>query len=100
MAGDVPTQSTLPATWVQFHQTSSIIFHPIQPFLMNRMVNFYCYVVNYHLPDVPETYVHRSGRTARAGKSGFSIALILPNEINRIQEIQKELGIKFLEITV
>ena len=46
------------------------------------------------------SYIHRIGRTARAGKSGFSIALILPNEINRIQEIQKELGIKFLEITV
>ena len=53
-----------------------------------------------NFPEQLEYYTHRSGRTARAGKSGFSIALILPNEINRIQEIQKELGIKFLEITV
>ena len=63
-------------------------------------VNNLAFVIHYQLPEQLEYYTHRSGRTARAGKSGFSIALILPNEINRIQEIQKELGIKFLEITV
>jgi ATP-dependent RNA helicase DeaD len=63
-------------------------------------VNNLAFIIHHQLPEQLEYYTHRSGRTARAGKSGFSIALILPNEINRIQEIQKELGIKFLEITV
>ena len=55
------------------------------------------YVVNYHLPDTFETYVHRSGRTARAGKKGISIALILSNELQRVHEIEKDLNIKFTE---
>ncbi len=63
-------------------------------------VNNLAFIIHHQLPEQLEYYTHRSGRTARAGKSGFSIALILPNEINRIQEIQKELGIKFMEITV
>ena len=58
------------------------------------------FIIHHQLPEQTEYYTHRSGRTARAGKSGFSVALILPNEINRIQEIQKELNIKFIEITI
>ena len=58
------------------------------------------FIIHHQLPEQLEYYTHRSGRTARAGKSGFSIALILPNEMNKIQEVQKELNIKFIEITV
>ena len=39
------------------------------------------FVAHYQLPDQLEYYTHRSGRTARAGKTGFSIALVLPHEI-------------------
>ncbi|MDO9137504.1 MAG: DEAD/DEAH box helicase, partial [Lutibacter sp.] len=58
------------------------------------------FIIHHQLPEQLEYYTHRSGRTARAGKTGFSIALIVPNEVQRIHEIQKELGIKFIEITV
>lgn len=53
------------------------------------------YVVNYHLPDTFETYVHRSGRTARAGAKGISLTVIQNDEVNEIPEFEKELGIKF-----
>jgi len=58
------------------------------------------FVVHHQLPEQLEYYTHRSGRTARAGKAGFSIALILPNELQKIQDIQKALGIKFVEISI
>lgn len=53
------------------------------------------YVVHYHLPDVYETYVHRSGRTGRAGKNGLSLTILQPEEAAEIQDFEKELGIKF-----
>jgi superfamily II DNA/RNA helicase len=53
------------------------------------------YVVNYHLPDVYETYVHRSGRTARAGAKGLSLTVLQPEEEKEITDFEKELGIKF-----
>ncbi len=55
------------------------------------------YVVNYHLPDVYEVYVHRSGRTARAGAKGLSLTVIQNEEIPDIAEFQVELGIIFKE---
>lgn len=53
------------------------------------------YVVNYHLPDVYETYVHRSGRTARAGAEGFSLTILQQEEVQEIPLFEKALGIKF-----
>ncbi len=53
------------------------------------------FVVNYHLPDVYETYVHRSGRTARAGANGLSLTVLQPEEVHEIPLFEKELGIKF-----
>jgi len=55
------------------------------------------YVVNYHLPDTYETYVHRSGRTARAGAKGLSLTVLQPEEVIEIADFEKELGIKFSE---
>jgi len=55
------------------------------------------FVLHHQLPENMEYYTHRSGRTARAGKTGVSIALILPSELQRVHEIQKALGIKFKE---
>ena len=63
-------------------------------------VNNLGFVIHYQLPEKLEYYTHRSGRTARAGKSGYSIALILTNEMHKIQEIQKGLGIYFNETKV
>jgi ATP-dependent RNA helicase DeaD len=53
------------------------------------------YVVNYHLPDTYEAYVHRSGRTARAGAKGFSLTILQQEEVEDIASFEKELGIKF-----
>jgi len=47
------------------------------------------YVYNYELPNVPEAYVHRIGRTARAGKDGLAVALCAPDEMDHLKEIQK-----------
>jgi superfamily II DNA/RNA helicase len=55
------------------------------------------YVVNYHLPDAYEAYVHRSGRTARAGAKGLSLTVLQPEEVVEIADFEKELGIKFTE---
>ncbi|KAB1071339.1 DEAD/DEAH box helicase [Tamlana haliotis] len=53
------------------------------------------YVVNYHLPDTYEAYVHRSGRTARAGAKGLALTIIQEEEVVDIADFQDELGIKF-----
>lgn len=55
------------------------------------------YVVNYHLPDVYETYVHRSGRTARAGAKGLSLTVLQEEEVAEIADFERELGLKFTE---
>lgn len=56
------------------------------------------YVVNYHLPDTYETYVHRSGRTARAGAKGLSVTILQQEEVFEIPEFEEELGIVFKEM--
>ena len=53
------------------------------------------YVVNYHLPDTYEAYVHRSGRSARAGAKGLSLTILQKEEIKDISDFEKELGIVF-----
>ncbi|SEK88016.1 ATP-dependent RNA helicase DeaD [Aquimarina amphilecti] len=55
------------------------------------------YVVNYHLPDVYDTYVHRSGRTARAGAKGLSLTVLQKEEVDDLAEFTEELGIVFKE---
>ncbi len=58
-------------------------------------VNDVTHVINYNLPDDPEVYTHRSGRTARAGRSGVSIALVNLKELGRIKEIERKIGKQF-----
>ena len=56
------------------------------------------YVVQYHLPDTYEAYVHRSGRTARAGAKGLSLSVIQEEEVADIPDLERELGISFSEM--
>jgi ATP-dependent RNA helicase DeaD len=56
------------------------------------------FVIHHQLPEKNEYYTHRSGRTARAGKSGISLALINRHEEKRIVQLAKQLGISFREI--
>ncbi|MDY8109372.1 DEAD/DEAH box helicase [Fulvimarina sp. 2208YS6-2-32] len=51
------------------------------------------HVINFDLPEEPESYVHRIGRTARAGRSGEAIALVDPSERAKLKTIMKLTGI-------
>ena len=51
------------------------------------------FVYNYDLPNVPESYVHRIGRTARAGREGEAIAFCAPDEMGELKDIEKMLKI-------
>ncbi|ETX27031.1 DEAD/DEAH box helicase [Roseivivax isoporae] len=52
------------------------------------------HVYNYDLPNVPENYVHRIGRTARAGTSGRAIAFCAADEVSELKAIEKVLGMR------
>jgi ATP-dependent RNA helicase DeaD len=58
-------------------------------------INDLTHVVNYNLPDDSEVYIHRSGRTGRAGKSGISIAIIHTREYGKIRAIENKFKLKF-----
>ena len=56
------------------------------------------FVIHHQIPEKLEYYTHRSGRTARAGKTGYSFALITPGELENLREIEKKLGIQIKDI--
>jgi ATP-dependent RNA helicase DeaD len=53
------------------------------------------HVFHMNLPDEVEYYTHRSGRTARAGKTGFSIAIVTRRDLHKIRQIEKKASVKF-----
>jgi len=55
-------------------------------------VNDVSHVFNYHLPFDSESYVHRIGRTGRAGKEGMAISIVTAHEFRMLQKIQKDTG--------
>lgn len=58
-------------------------------------VNDLSHIINYDLPDDNEVYIHRTGRTARAGKSGVAISIIHSRETRKMKDIEKLLHKKF-----
>jgi ATP-dependent RNA helicase RhlE len=58
------------------------------------------HVVNYELPNVPEDYVHRIGRTARAGSTGAAVSLVAPDETGLLRDIERTMkrSIPFSEL--
>jgi ATP-dependent RNA helicase DeaD len=58
------------------------------------------HVINYELPDDPEVYTHRSGRTGRAGKSGICISVISQREAYRLRQIEKLLNNRFHKLDI
>ena len=52
------------------------------------------FVLHYQLPEQLEYYTHRSGRTARAGKKGVSLAFVTATELGRLREIESDLNIR------
>ena len=63
-------------------------------------INNLTHVINYSLPDDPEVYIHRSGRTGRAGKTGISIIIASSREMSKIREVEKITGKKFQPKTI
>lgn len=63
-------------------------------------VNNITHVIHMNMPDEIEFYTHRSGRTARAGKTGVSIALISKREIQKIRQIEKMIKVNFEKVPV
>ena len=55
-------------------------------------INALPYVINYELPYLPEDYIHRIGRTARAGQEGYAISLVCVDEIKLLKGIEKLLN--------
>ena len=58
-------------------------------------VNDLTHVINYNLPDDPEIYIHRSGRTGRAGKKGISVTLIHLREKGKLRQVEKKVNKSF-----
>jgi len=63
-------------------------------------VNDLTHVINYNLPDDPEVYIHRSGRTGRAGKRGISITLIHMREKGKLRDVERKVGKQFVKVPV
>jgi ATP-dependent RNA helicase DeaD len=58
------------------------------------------YIIHYHLPEKTEQYTHRSGRTARAGKSGNSVCLVKTEDMPEIKNLESELKIQFSVLNI
>lgn len=63
-------------------------------------VNDLTHVINYNVPEDPKTYIHRSGRTGRAGKTGTSVSLIHSKELFRLRDVEKKLGKKIIRKSI
>lgn len=63
-------------------------------------VNNITHVINFELPDDPEVYTHRSGRTARAGKSGICMSIVTPRELSQIRNIERLVKQKFTKCDI
>jgi ATP-dependent RNA helicase DeaD len=50
------------------------------------------HVINFNLPDDPEVYIHRSGRTGRAGKKGESVSIVHSKEMFKIKQLERKIG--------
>ncbi|XP_044729265.1 probable ATP-dependent RNA helicase DDX49 [Chrysoperla carnea] len=57
-------------------------------------------VINHTIPDVPKEYIHRVGRTARAGRYGLAISIITPEDVEKIYAIEELIGTKLTEYKV
>jgi len=58
------------------------------------------YIIHYHMPEKSEYYTHRSGRTARAGKSGISICLVKTEQLEDIKTLESDLNIQFSPLNI
>lgn len=57
-------------------------------------------VINHDMPSSPTTYIHRVGRTARAGRSGTAISLVTPHDLRLLQAVEQAINTKLQEYTI
>ena len=57
-------------------------------------------VINHNIPNVPKEYIHRVGRTARAGRGGMAISLVTPHDIKLLHAIETLIGTKLTEFKI
>ncbi|XP_046626525.1 probable ATP-dependent RNA helicase DDX49 [Neodiprion virginianus] len=57
-------------------------------------------VINHTVPNIPKEYIHRVGRTARAGRGGMAITIVTPNDIKLIHAIEEIIGTKLTEFKI
>ncbi|MFN5422862.1 MAG: helicase-related protein, partial [bacterium] len=58
------------------------------------------HVINYELPDDPEVYTHRSGRTGRAGNSGICLSIVTQREIYKLRQVEKQSNNRFHKLDI
>jgi ATP-dependent RNA helicase DeaD len=58
------------------------------------------HVINYELPDDPEVYTHRSGRTGRAGRSGVCLSILTAREVYRLRQIERMINNRFHKMDI
>lgn len=58
------------------------------------------YIIHYHLPEKSEHYTHRSGRTARAGRTGVSVCMVKTEDLAELKTLESDLKIQFAEVGV
>jgi ATP-dependent RNA helicase RhlE len=103
---DQLTRGGIPAMPIHGNKSQNARVRALEDFKSNRIIALVAtevaargldikelpYVVNFELPNVPEDYVHRIGRTARAGSTGKAISLVSPDEAPFLKDIVRLLG--------
>lgn len=57
-------------------------------------------VINHNVPEIPKEYIHRVGRTARAGQGGKAITLVTPYDVKLLKAIESDINLKLSEVKV
>ncbi|MGB4960822.1 MAG: DEAD/DEAH box helicase [Saprospiraceae bacterium] len=97
--GDL-SQSQRDAVMAKFRNKTTPILVATDVAARGIDVDSLTHVVHYSLPENPEYYTHRSGRTARAGKKGTSLAIVTQQDIGRIRFFERTIGVDIKHIKV
>ncbi len=97
--GDM-SQSQRDAVMAKFRNKATSILVATDVAARGIDVDSLTHVVHYSLPENPEYYTHRSGRTARAGKKGTSLAIVTQQDIGRIRFFERTIGVDIKHIKV